>query len=357
MINTPILNSLRKNSNISSKSNHKRNTLDSIEIINVNTTDNSPNNILNCKFNNFSSADNTNSKQNKKSKFTRSIICGENLLKVNKEEEKEKKYINTYLQSYKNDIISKKDCITNNLDSNNNTNNILNIIKNSNCKENKSVNRRYSKTNIYNNKINEESDSDDNNTLSISQSKSTLKINSLRNFNSNEYEINPKDIDKTTKIPQKMFVENIEVFSNFMLNNDNDKTSLNIEIFKIKIYFLIPENKVFSKVIKESNNSTCNPSKYTNTSFNIINNNANTENKINYNIKNGYLIKDIVVSIDSNKIVDDLISLVLYKINTLLNKEDIMIKFNDEDNSLYTLRTSKKSGFPDFDMPSKIKNI
>ena len=72
------------------------------------------------------------------------------------------------------------------------------------------------------------------------------------------------------------------------------------------------------------------------------------------NINSNYLSKHfsshkLVLNVQKNDKVSDLILLIIKKIN-LENK----IKLNTE--CLFTLRSTKKSGYPNFDMPCKILN-
>ena len=227
--------------------------------------------------------------------------------------------------------ISNFDYNNENIDSSNN-----NIEEKSNYFQN-----RYKSTNFFNNmynnnKINEESDSDlDEDDLSSLSNKNSLS----KSKKNKENEINK---NKKNRV-------NLDLDDNFMLDNDNKSESVIIN--KLKIFFIIPESK-FSKLeleeLKNETNSLVN--KKEKESPMICNKKINVSTTT---YKNGYVIRDISVNINSDKSVNDLILMALYKINYQLNKEDIMLRFNDEENEYYSLRTSKKSGLPDFDMPSK----
>ena len=184
---------------------------------------------------------------------------------------------------------------------------------------------------------------EENNNGNVNKSPNTSN-NKLSRFS--EQMIVSRNLSQIEKIQGP--IENSLLISNF---NDN---AVQMELYhgvkefstmyKIAVYFMIPESFYGNRVknCQSTSSSTLSP--------------INQDFLKKFPIKNKLVIRNVSISINSNNTIKELIKHSILDVNDLLMTEAFPYRVIRNFNNL-TCRACKKSGYPDFDLPSKFFNL
>lgn len=101
-------------------------------------------------------------------------------------------------------------------------------------------------------------------------------------------------------------------------------------LLKLKVYFLIPE-KLYS-----IQNQDCSAK---------------------YIIKNKHAIQSVDIKCNKTDTISDLVPIIISEINQVFISKSYSIRVKKDAQSCTTIRSNKRSGYPDFDLPSKLNLI
>lgn len=134
-----------------------------------------------------------------------------------------------------------------------------------------------------------------------------------------------------------------------------DKKLLSNCLCNIKVYYMIPEKLHYQYQQRTFSNNETNTHKEQLNNSNI-NNIENGNLTASFVIRNNQVIKSINIKCNKSSKISELVPIAISEINKKLNKESYLLRLKKDMNEC-TVRFNKRSGYPDFDLPSKLMII